>query len=64
VARGFGMSGAPLEATVVEGAMPTQLLCLVIADRFGLDLSDLALVIVIDTALAYLTIPLIHGLLF
>lgn len=63
-ARGLGMSGTPLEATVVEGAMPTQLLCLVIADRYGLDTSCLALLIVLDTALVYLTVPLVHGFLF
>jgi predicted permease len=63
-ARALGMEGELLEAVTVEGAMPSQLLTFVIADRFKLNVSILALVIGLDTALAFLTIPFVHGLLF
>jgi len=63
-ARSLGMKGVLHEAVVVEGAMPSQLLTFVIADRFKLDVNVLALVIGLDTALAFVTIPFIHGRLF
>ena len=52
------------EAVTLEGAMPTQLLTLVIADRFNLDSKLLAQVILINTVIAFVTLPLLRGLLF
>jgi hypothetical protein len=65
MAAGFLAMKAPyLEAVTLEGAMPTQLLTLVIADRFNLDSRLLARAIVINTVLAFVTIPLARTLLF
>ena len=63
-ARLLGMEGTLHQAVTLEGAMPTQLLTLVIADRYGLDSATLALVVGLDTALSFFTIPLVQGLLF
>lgn len=52
-----------LEAIVLEGAMPTQLLTFVIADRVGLNSERLALCILINTAASFVTIPAIKTLL-
>jgi malate permease and related proteins len=49
---------------VLEGAMPTQLLTFVIADRVGLDVERLAVCILINTAASFVTIPLLNGWLF
>lgn len=52
------------EAVTLEGAMPSQLLTFVIADRFNLDSKLLAQAIFINTAIAFITIPLVRALLF
>jgi len=52
------------EASVIEAAMPTQLLTLVVADEFNLDTEILAQVIFITTVLSVGTIPLLRYLLF
>lgn len=52
------------EAVTLEGAMPSQLLTLVIADRFNLDSKLVAQAIVINTVIAFVTIPLVRTLLF
>jgi predicted permease len=49
---------------VLEGAMPTQLLTFVIADRVGLDVERLALCILLNTAASFVTIPLLQRWLF
>ena len=53
-----------LEAVTLEGAMPSQLLTIVIADRFNLDGRLLAHAIVINTVIAFVTIPLVRAVLF
>lgn len=63
-ARLLGMQAHGLEAVTLEGAMPSQLLTLVVADRFRLDSRLLAQAIVLNTALAFATIPLVRGTLF
>jgi predicted permease len=52
------------EATVIEAAMPTQLLTLVVADEFNLDTEILAQVIFITTVLSVGSIPLMRYLFF
>lgn len=47
-------------AVVIEAAMPTQLLTLVIADEFNLDIHSLASAILVTTIASLLTIPLIQ----
>jgi predicted permease len=60
----LAMKAPYLEAVTLEGAMPTQLLALVVADRFNLDSRLLAHVIVVNTALAFVTVPLARTILF
>jgi predicted permease len=48
---------------VIEAAMPTQLITLVVADRYKLDSELLAVVISLDTVIAFLTIPVMHIIL-
>jgi predicted permease len=57
--RLLGMQGEPLAASVVEAAMPTMVLLLLIAARFKLDVSLAAFLIVITTALFFISLPLI-----
>ena len=64
-AAGFLTMKEPyLEAVTLEGAMPSQLLTIVIADRYNLDSRILARAIVVNTALAFATIPLVRVMLF
>lgn len=63
-ARALAIKQPYFEAVTLEGAMPSQLLTLVIADRFNLEGKLLAQAIVINTAIAFVTIPLIRALLF
>ncbi|PZV01885.1 MAG: hypothetical protein DCF32_15630 [Leptolyngbya sp.] len=60
----IGVQAPYLEAVVLEGAMPTQLLTFVIADRIGLNVERLALCILLNTAASFLTIPAMKTLLF
>lgn len=60
----MAMNDTYLQALTIEGAMPTQLLTLVIADRFKLDTKPLAQAILINTIVAFFTIPLIRWMLF
>lgn len=53
-----------LEAVTLEGAMPTQLLTLVIADRYRLDGKLLAQAILLNTVAAFVAIPLVRTLWF
>ena len=52
-----------LEAVTLEGAMPSQLLTLAVADRYGLDSEILAQAILINTVIAFVTIPLVKMVL-
>lgn len=63
-ARLLAMDAPYLEAVTLEGAMPTQLLTLVVADRFQLDSRMLARAIALNTALAFATIPMVRWALF
>lgn len=63
-ARLLDMKAPYFEAVTLEGAMPSQLLTLVVADRFQLDSRLLARAIVLNTALAFATIPLVKWVLF
>ena len=64
IGRFLHMSQPHFEATVIEAAMPTQLLTLVVADEFNLDTEVLAQVIFITTVLSLGTIQLMRYLLF
>lgn len=57
------MEAPYFQASVLEGAMPSQLISLVIADRFNLDTGILAVAISLDTVLAFFTLPATHHFL-
>lgn len=63
VAGALGLQGAMRTAVVLEAAMPSMVLGLVICDRFGLDTALYAETVVLTTALAALTLPLWFSLL-
>lgn len=48
-------------ATTVLGAMPTQLIVLVTADRYNLDVESVAPIIFVDTILSFVTVPAIFA---
>lgn len=54
----LGLRGEPLAACLIEGAMPTMVLSLLIAALFGLDVSLAAFTIVVTTALSFVSLPL------
>ena len=58
-----GLSGVYGTAAVLEGAMPSQLLSFIIAGKFRLDEETLAFVIMVDTILAFVTLPVVRSLL-
>ncbi len=62
-AGAVGLTGIFHDMTVMEGAMPSQLLSFVIAGRFKLDDETLAFVIMADTLMAFVTLPVVHSLL-
>ena len=57
--RFLGLRGEPLAACVIEGAMPTMVISLLIAARFKLDVSLAAFLIVVTTALFFVTLPVV-----
>lgn len=63
IASLLGMSGLPLKASVMEAAMPTMVLTLVIASQYKLDHKLAALAIVLTTAAAFISMPVISLLL-
>lgn len=50
-------------ATMLEAGMPTMMLTMVFADRYGLDTDILAQAIVVSTLLSMLTLPVLVGLI-
>jgi len=62
-ALGVGMPSTLLAPAVIEGAMPTMVLGLVICDRFKLDASLYAEAVTVTTALSLLSLPLWLGVL-
>lgn len=64
ISRALNMRQPYWEATVIEAAMPTQLLTLVVADEFNLDTGLLASVIMASTVMSVFTIPAIRFMLF
>ncbi|KAK6020052.1 transporter, auxin efflux carrier family protein [Ostertagia ostertagi] len=59
----FGLTGVYSNAAILEAAMPSQLLSFIIAGKFKLDEETLAFVIMVDTILAFVTLPLVRTLL-
>lgn len=59
----IGLSGETLTGVVLEAAMPSMVLGLVLCDRFGLDTGLYAVTVTLGTALSLLSLPLWSGLL-
>ncbi|MFA9462001.1 AEC family transporter [Thiohalorhabdus sp. Cl-TMA] len=57
-ASGLGLEGGILQAVVIEGAMPSMLLGVVLCDRYGLDTPLYAKAVTLSTAVSLLTTPL------
>ncbi|WP_455205730.1 AEC family transporter [Kaarinaea lacus] len=57
----FGMGGELRAAVVMEAAMPSMVIGLVICDRFNLDVSLYAAAVTVTTALSLVTLPLWYG---
>jgi predicted permease len=58
-----GLSGLPLAIVSLQGAMPTQVLSVVIAERYRLDSRLVGLTLALDTTLAFLLMPVVLGVL-
>ncbi|MEJ2508831.1 MAG: AEC family transporter [Gammaproteobacteria bacterium] len=63
VAHFIGLEGQTLQAVVLEGAMPSMVLGVVISDRFGLDTALYAAAVTTSTLLSLATLPLWFHLL-
>jgi len=61
VAAGLGLDGERLLGTVLEAAMPSMALGVVLCDRYGLDSGVYAAALTLTTALSLATLPLWHG---
>jgi hypothetical protein len=57
-AQSLGLQGQALSSTLLEGAMPTMVLSLLIAARFKLDIALSAFIIVVTTVLSFFTLPI------
>jgi len=64
IGKALSMNQPYFEATVIEASMPTQLLTLVVAEEFNLDMEVLAQIILLTTAFSVVSVPLIRYLLF
>jgi predicted permease len=58
IAAFLGLKGTALASCLIEGAMPTMVLSLLIASRFRLDESLAAFLIVVTTVLSFVSLPL------
>ncbi len=63
LATAAGLSGEVYSGVVLEAAMPTMLLGVVLSDRYGLDTGLYATIVTATTAASLLSLPLWHGLL-
>jgi predicted permease len=54
-----GLSGEPLAVAAFQGAMPTMTLTVVLAERYRLDARLVGLTLALDTALAFVLLPLL-----
>lgn len=63
VAQGIGLDGMLLNGTVMEAAMPSMVIGIVLCDRYGLDTGLYAAAVTITTLLSLFTLPMWSGLL-
>lgn len=62
-ATAIGLSGDLRAAVVLEAAMPSMVLGLVLCDRFNLDVNLYAIAVTVTTVLSLVSLPLWHGML-
>jgi predicted permease len=62
-AYAIGLSGLPLAIVALQGAMPTQVLSVVIAEKYRLDSRTVGLTLAMDTAIAFLFLPVLIGVI-
>ncbi|HEV2126380.1 MAG TPA: AEC family transporter [Chloroflexota bacterium] len=55
----LGLSGTTLVIVALQGAMPTQVLGVVIAERYGLNARLVGLTLALNTALAFVLLPVV-----
>ena len=60
-AKLVGLSGPHLAIVALQGAMPTQVLSVVIAERYKLDARMVGLALAMNTALAFVLLPALVG---
>ena len=60
-AKVVGLSGPHLAIVALQGAMPTQVLSVVIAERYQLDARVVGLALAMNTALAFVLLPVLVG---
>ncbi|MBF0536748.1 MAG: AEC family transporter [Nitrospirae bacterium] len=63
VAGGIGLKGVAMNSCIVEAAMPTMVVSLLIAARYNLDVTLCALLIVVTTAISFITLPIVVSLI-
>ena len=63
VARGIGLEGVILNGTVLEAAMPSMVLGIVLCDRYGLHTGLYAAAVTLTTLLSLFTLPAWSGML-
>lgn len=61
VSTGLGLSGTMRAAVVMEAAMPSMVIGIVLCDRYGLDTAMYAAAVTVTTALSLVTLPLWYG---
>lgn len=63
VAQGVGLEGIILNGTVLEAAMPSMVIGIVLCDRYGLDTGLYAAAVTFTTLLSLFTLPVWAGML-
>lgn len=63
VSNGVGLEGIVLTGTVMEAAMPSMVIGIVLCDRYGLDTGLYAAAVTLTTVLSLFTLPAWSGLL-
>jgi malate permease and related proteins len=58
----IGLSGLPLAIVSLQGAMPTQVLSVVVAERYHLNSRLVGLTLAMDTALSFVLLPVVLAL--
>ena len=63
VADGVGLEGIVLTGTVMEAAMPSMVIGIVLCDRYGLDTGLYAAAVTLTTLLSLITLPVWSGIM-